>query len=503
MYQRLETALSNLIGGQKPIKGTLGYTIEGAYRVTVAEDTAKYYVRFGDGSFAQVYHRGRVSPVPDLPVEVGFDSAGNMVIVGGDPDRGGLFDGAHEVGPHSHARGSGLEFLIDTRLLTPVKAEPLSGLTVEVAQGAYRSGEALRWWSGGSITLTPPASANTWAWIAIGLDAATETLVTASGSAIVVSAPLEPSTIPAISLAGAIPLAAVRVRHGQTELDDADFEDLRYSLTDIPAALDDLSDVDTSDATDGDVLTYGSGLWTPQPSSGGSGGGGTIYTNAYSSAPSSPANGDWWLPSDGLGVVFARVGGAWVNRGLTFPFTQPVDGDFAWVNQGSAVLTADKGAIFLSVTNPGAEQIRIRKKSAPATPYTVTAAFTPIMMPTASGGSLSGIGWRSSSAQTTVLFRVTMASGVQRLELTKHASSTAGVAHYQTLVMGIAPTLWWLRIEDDGTNRKVYFSADGQNFCLFHSVGRTDYLTADEVLFFVGGNNSTFVGMTLYSWKEG
>ncbi|MFN8563602.1 MAG: hypothetical protein U0703_18750 [Anaerolineae bacterium] len=230
MYQRLEEALSGLVGGEKPIKGTLGYTIGGVYRVTVAEDAAKYYVRFADGSFAQVYHRGRASPVPDLPVEVGFDSAGNMAIMGGDPDRAGLFDGAHEVGPHSHARGTGLEFGIDTRLLTPVKAALLSGLTVSVAQGAYLHNGALRWWGGGAITVTPPGSANQWAWVVIGLDAAAGTLIAVSGAAVVVSAPLEPSTVPAIRLAGAIPLAAVRVRNGQTELDEDDFEDLRFPV---------------------------------------------------------------------------------------------------------------------------------------------------------------------------------------------------------------------------------------------------------------------------------
>ncbi|MCC6801539.1 MAG: hypothetical protein IT319_01545 [Anaerolineae bacterium] len=271
MYQRLEEALSRLIGEQKPIKGTLGYTIDGTYRVLVVEDAAQYYVRFADGSFAQVYHRGRVSPVPELPVEVGFDSAGNMAILGGDPDRAGLFEGAHEVGPHSHAHGSGMEFDIDPRLLTPVKAAPLAGLTVEVAQGAYRYQGALRWWSGGTITLTPPGSAHTWAWVEIGLDPETEALVSASGSPVVVSAPLEPSTIPVIALTGAIPLAAVRVRNGQTELDEADFEDLRCALVDIPAALDDLNDVDTGGASDGDVLTYDSGIWMPQAPSGGSG----------------------------------------------------------------------------------------------------------------------------------------------------------------------------------------------------------------------------------------
>ncbi|MEO8397041.1 MAG: hypothetical protein ABI700_28860 [Chloroflexota bacterium] len=233
MYQRLEAALSQWISGgerDKPSKGTLGYTVDGVYRVTVAENPSKYYVRFAEGNFAQVFHRGRVAPVPDLPVEVGTDSAGNAVILGGDPDRAGMFDGAHEVGPHSHARGSGLEFPVDLRLLTPVKAAPLGGLTVGVAQGAYLHGGSLRWWGGGAITLTPPASANQWTWTVIGLDAEANALIAVSGSALVVTAPLDRATLPTLALAGAIPLAAVRVRNGQTELDDDDFEDLRWPV---------------------------------------------------------------------------------------------------------------------------------------------------------------------------------------------------------------------------------------------------------------------------------
>ncbi len=202
----------------------------GEYSVSVAGNDALVYVRFDDGSFAQVYHRGRIAPIPDLPVEVGFDSAGNPVILGGDPARPGAVAGAYEVGLHSHARGSGMEFPIDARLLTPVRASPDGGLVVRVAQGAYWYGGSLRWWSGGSITLTPPASANQWAWIVIGIDPAAESLVSASGTAVSVAAPLEPSTLPGIVLARTIPLAAVRVAHGQTELDEAEFEDLRFPV---------------------------------------------------------------------------------------------------------------------------------------------------------------------------------------------------------------------------------------------------------------------------------
>jgi hypothetical protein len=261
MYQRLESALGRLVGGErdKPSKGTLGYTVDGVYRVTVAENAAKYYVRFAEGNFAQVYHRGRVAPVPDLPVEVGIDSAGNAVILGGDPDRVGMFDGSHEVGPHSHARGSGLEFPVDTRLLTPIKAAPLGGLVVGVAQGATLHGGSLRWWGGGAITVTAPGSANQWRWTVIGLDAEAGSLVAINGAAISVVAPLDVATIPAIwGASPAIALAAVRVRNGQTELDEDDFEDLRWPVGGRGTSLIVMREEQAQNTSGG---TFTSGAW--------------------------------------------------------------------------------------------------------------------------------------------------------------------------------------------------------------------------------------------------
>lgn len=230
MYERLEHALRRLVHTEAPLKATLGYTIDGTYTVSVPANSAKYYARFADGSFAEVFHRGRASPTPDLPVEVGFDSAGNMVILGRDPERASLFADDDEVGPHSHARGSGMEFPLDPRLLTPLKAAPLAGMSVGAAQGAYWHGGALRWYGGGAVTVAAPGGANTWRWTVIALEPETRTLLALNGAAVVVSAPLDVATIPAIALGGAIPLAAMRVRNGQTALDEADFEDLRFGV---------------------------------------------------------------------------------------------------------------------------------------------------------------------------------------------------------------------------------------------------------------------------------
>ncbi len=92
----------------------------------------------------------------------------------------------------------------------------------------------------------------------------------------------------------------------------------------------------------------------------------------------------------------------------------------------------------------------------------------------------------------------------QFLFVDKYTNSTTYSATYTSLTSGsinVFPA--WLRIEDDNTNRKCSFSTDGQNWIVFHTVGRTDFLTADEVGFFVDSNTTSLApAMNLLSWKE-
>jgi hypothetical protein len=61
----------------------------------------------------------------------------------------------------------------------------------------------------------------------------------------------------------------------------------------------------------------------------------------------------------------------------------------------------------------------------------------------------------------------------------------------------------FFRIADDGANRISSISTDGINFRVIHTVARTDFLTADQVGFFVNCQETTWdAGMTLLSWKE-
>ena len=187
--------------------------------------------------------------------------------------------------------------------------------------------------------------------------------------------------------------------------------------------------------------------------------------------------------------------------GNVFPIN-PVDlADFTWVNQGSAVATQQGDSVFLEVTNTATENLRILKKNAPATPYTVTVGVIPLPYPGSSVTEI-GIGFRQNSNSLLHILRLNWSASALTISSTKHNSATAGVAHYTDITIPYLPTPIWLRIADDATNRICSYSWDGENFVDFHSVSRTDYLTADEVLFFVGGTSNTYVGAKFISWEE-
>jgi len=191
--------------------------------------------------------------------------------------------------------------------------------------------------------------------------------------------------------------------------------------------------------------------------------------------------------------ILSQGGGYPVISGLT-----------SWINQGGASADTTHGGILLVDGSPsGGNNVRLLKQTAPSTPYTITAGFTgwvPIQQNflnfglafrESSSGKLSTCHLQSTSAVTPASF------ALRSQKYNSPTSSTTSYVAYPTDLAGMI----YLRISDDGTNRKCYISADGINFSQFHSVARTDFLTANEVGFFVESNNATFsASVWLTSW---
>jgi hypothetical protein len=234
---------------------------------------------------------------------------------------------------------------------------------------------------------------------------------------------------------------------------------------------------------------------------GASGSGGNVTsTGAAGSEPGSPSSGDLYLPSNAYGLE-RYSGSAWAPWGPIFPLTDPSLQTWAWVNQGGATVTATKtGIALVAPADSGPYNFRIRKKSAPSTPYTITAALLLSFAPGASN-SFGGLLWRESSSGklvTVLLGSVT----TEQIYVAKWNSETSFSATYANVAMACR-SLIWVQIADDGTNRTVALSADGQHFAQYHTVGHTDFITPDEVGFFANSNlTDASMTTTLVSWKE-
>lgn len=197
------------------------------------------------------------------------------------------------------------------------------------------------------------------------------------------------------------------------------------------------------------------------------------------------------------------------NLGPSVLLTPPIDANFAWVNQGGATVTLGKFGIALMApfSGAGTRSLRIRDKAAPATPYTIVAGImcTSIHLTTGSNEVEFGVGFRNAAAGTLAgaffdSFQVTPRS----LNIRKYTNPTTFSADYLNFDSnGHSNHVMWIKLADDGVNRIISISADGYNFIQLHSVGRTDFLTADRVFFGLSAATSALNQiLTLISWKE-
>lgn len=228
--------------------------------------------------------------------------------------------------------------------------------------------------------------------------------------------------------------------------------------------------------------------------------GNVTYSSAAGNEPSAQA-GDLYFPTDGFRIE-RYSGSAWVPWGPIFPLTDPtIAAPTTWVNQGGATVSSSRGPIVL--TTNGGVSVALRAKSAPATPYTITIVC--YVTTTAAFGQMQ-FGFRESTSGKLSGLGV-MPSG--NVEIQKWNSPTSFNSNYTTfgalLPSAYAKGPIFLQISDDGTTRYYRVSGDnGLTWRTAHSVGRTDFLTADQVYFGVDNESggSPYTVMTLMSWEE-
>ena len=192
----------------------------------------------------------------------------------------------------------------------------------------------------------------------------------------------------------------------------------------------------------------------------------------------------------------------WTDHGPT-PLTPPPTTNWTWANQSGAVATEPTAyqSNQLSLAAGVGTGLSIRYRSAPTPPYSITAAIH-------FGGRSyvnylrAGLIFRESSSGK--LAPLVIRGDARTITAAKYNSPTSFTSDYASVSPGdfFGSRTTWLRLADNNTNRICSYSWDGLNFITLHTVGRTDFLTADEVGWHIQTEGGADMFANLFSWEE-
>lgn len=173
-------------------------------------------------------------------------------------------------------------------------------------------------------------------------------------------------------------------------------------------------------------------------------------------------------------------------------FTAPVHAAYTDINFGSDTKRDDTDStVLIGAASGSGSRVVARVKAAPATPYTVTAYLQAHYF--AKPFMSYGLCFRNSGAGTLHALQIVtedLGLTLPRLRSSKYTNPTTFSADYASVIQFMPYDVHWLRIADDGVNRICSVSRDGIDWVQVHSVGRTDFLTADQIGFCISTENS-------------
>lgn len=163
----------------------------------------------------------------NLPVKM-EEERGVLVIVG--MDTSAMADAATSgepvnpsgVLPHTHATTGPMSYEVEAIRLEPGRVYPAGLLTVGVRSFRYFYSGAWVTFEGGTISLGTyrPGTVGHHAWVLVGVDPATNTIVAVAGTSQIYATALTIDQIDDIAFSNYIPLGAVKVRNDDTAVTD-------------------------------------------------------------------------------------------------------------------------------------------------------------------------------------------------------------------------------------------------------------------------------------------
>lgn len=223
-----------------------------------------------------------------------------------------------------------------------------------------------------------------------------------------------------------------------------------------------------------------------------SGGSGNVTSEtAYASPPGTPIDGDLNFNTDAGAVRRADSSLVFIPYGAhNFRFEPPDATALTWLNQGGATVDNTYGPLYLTCPTSAAFNIRGLYMAAPATPYTLTAVIETTAISLAF--HTAGLFFRESGTGELHTFGLVAGTNTSLLESFKANSATSPNITYQARGFYAQRGMLWMRIEDNGTNRICSISIDGQHWHVFHTIGRTDFLTANQIGIFGNVENTSY-----------
>lgn len=226
-----------------------------------------------------------------------------------------------------------------------------------------------------------------------------------------------------------------------------------------------------------------------------------IQSGAIASLPAAEKAGRLYLATDAP-YAYRDNGSAWAAFGPQWKLTPPISADYAWVNQGSATIATTNGGVLITDTS-AAGSLRIRKKTQPSTPYTITALMIPELGVPVSD-TLVGIGFRESATGKleTLHWVYSVALTDVLIAAVKWTDATTFSANRAFLSASKQFPIRFLRIKHDGTTLSYQYSSCGYYWQTLASAAKGNFFTTapNEVFFFACGGAD--VSAHLLSWEE-
>ena len=184
---------------------------------------------------------------------------------------------------------------------------------------------------------------------------------------------------------------------------------------------------------------------------------------------------------------------------------------FTWINQSTTTatdLTGNVGIKLIPPTGTG-QNLRILKRAAPSTPYTVYGAFN-LGLHMSTGVSHAGLCFRESGTSKIKIIGLASEDNGGQLQpygiyVGNYTNASTFSAWNFNVDWGYDPKIVWVAMEDDGTNIKFHWSPDGVEFMEVHTSLRGGFFTTapDEVGFYINATEATVVQHAILNhWSE-